>query len=96
MTFLMPALQFIYLTNRPAFAGALTHCLVLKGNCIFFALFCSYYFVTDLCGTVTMSPNRPRSPFLWSATALRGLTKGVTGNRTKEGKNKNKRKQKFH
>ena len=96
MTFLIPALKFIYLSNRPAFAWALTHCLVLEGNCIFFALFCNYYFVTDLCGTVTMSPNRPRSPFLWSATTLRGLTKGVTGNRTKEGKNKNKRKQKFH
>ena len=37
--------QFIYLPNRPAFAWALTHCLVLEGSCIFFCtvlqlLFC--------------------------------------------------------
>ena len=92
ITFLIPAFQFIYLPNRPAFAWALTHCLVLEGNCYFLHFFCNHHFVTDLCGTVTMSPNRPRSPFLWSATALRGLTKGVTGNRTKEGKTKTKEK----
>ena len=38
MTFIMPALQCIYLPNRPTFAWALTHCLVLQGNCTFFVL----------------------------------------------------------